>query len=415
MKTENNYQIKYHPLENDQSTINPCLVVFPLNYPNIDEMNDPHKAKWLLGQNKEKKLKSDKSFLGMTSKILYESRSKPTTNRSEYVIGVLSKKTKRAIDFYDVDAIFSMNQKIRKVEKNASIIETEDTTGANKLELMTNFGTAKAQKLAMTMKTNLVGEKNISSVNVAKKMLKKTAEETNVLKLEDEAKLNQMNIMNEVLPAFDSTAKKVNDIFDFSTVIDNEKVIAIEVDGVIACLKENGKGLNEYHLCEFCYEYLLGLIPKVKEGKNHSNKIRYALYTNELIKFYLLPKIIKETPQGLSDHFHIEKSHVEIMLEKYTKCVTDNGGKVNYSKNKILILKNTFHILTLALLLNSFEFNFTSLAKSMRVETKTIAQYYKEIGCSIKNSKEGKGKGCVAELKAPLKINFSVKNFGKKN
>ena len=39
-------------------------------------------------------------------------------NRNQYVLGVLNKKTKRELDLYDIESIFNMNQKIRKIEQD---------------------------------------------------------------------------------------------------------------------------------------------------------------------------------------------------------------------------------------------------------------------------------------------------------
>ena len=60
---------------------------------------------------------TDKSILGINSRIIYESRNKSTLNRNQYVLGVINKKRNRKIDLYDIDAIFNINQKIRKIEQ----------------------------------------------------------------------------------------------------------------------------------------------------------------------------------------------------------------------------------------------------------------------------------------------------------
>ena len=94
------------------------------------------------------------------------------------------------------------------------------------------------------------------------------------------------------------------------------------------------------------------MVPKINEGKNLSNKIKYSIYINELIKFYFLPKIIKETPEKLKQKFTLDEEYIKIMLNQYTKIGNSNGGKVTYIKSQNLILKNIYHIICLALLLN---------------------------------------------------------------
>ena len=108
------------------------------------------------------------------------------------------------------------------------------------------------------------------------------------------------------------------------------------------------------------------------------------------------------------------------MLSIYCKLSTDKQEKVTYSKNQNLILRNIYHILVLALLLNSYEFDFTCLAKSLRIDIKNIANYYKEFGCTIKSYISGEKKGnksnknTIVKMNAPLKFNFGSGKFSKK-
>ena len=70
MKDSTYMKISYEnkPLTNEET--NPSLVVFPLNYPNISILNNEKETQWLYGQNKEKKLKNDKSLICSTTKII---------------------------------------------------------------------------------------------------------------------------------------------------------------------------------------------------------------------------------------------------------------------------------------------------------------------------------------------------------
>lgn len=153
-------------------------------------INDPNETEWKLGQNRDRKLITDKSILGINSKIIYESRNKPTMNRNEYVLGVINKKRPREIDIYDIDAIFNINQKIRKIEQNQfvsslrkqNIDEFEDNKGADKNEMMAQLGTAKAKRQAISIKENIIKESNISSLNIIKEVLKQKAEEEGLKK-----------------------------------------------------------------------------------------------------------------------------------------------------------------------------------------------------------------------------------------
>ena len=418
-----NIQINYHQKESSD-TLNPCLAVFPLNYPNISIINNSTETEWKLGQNRDRKLVTDKSILGINSRIIYESRNKPTMNRNQYVLGVINKKRNREIDLYDIDAIFNINQKIRKIEQNKydtsllkqNIDEEEDNIGADKNEMMAQLGTAKAKRQAISIKENIVKESNISSINIIKEVLKQKAEEEEIKKNNEEQIQNQLSLFKEILPKFDLTMKDVLKIFDYNSIIENEKIKEIDHKDVLKMLKKNGDGLeyNKNLFCEFVYEYLKSLIPKINEGKNLSNKIKYSIFLNDLIRFYLLPKVIKENPDKLAQKFTLGKEYIKVMLNNYTKLSTDGIGRTTYSKNQNLILRNIYHIICIALLLNGFEFDYTSLANSLRINNKKMMTYFREIGCTFKNSSDkNKGKNSVVKLTAPLKLNLKQRNDSK--
>ena len=411
--------INYYPIKDSSETINPCLAVFPLNYPSLEKLNNSLETKWRLGQNRDRKLSTDKSILGINSRIIYESRNKPMLNRNKYVLGILNKKTKRELDLYEIDSIFNMNQKIRKIEQNKLIkdsldlSEQEDNLGINKNDMMAQLGTAKAKRQAITSQENIVQENNISSINIIKKVLKKNVEENDNNKNREELVQNQLALFKEILPSFDLETKDVSEIFEFNSVIPNEKVKNIDHKEVLKMLKKNGEGLekNKNLFSDFVYQYLKSLVPKINEGKKLSNKIKYSIYINELIKFYFLPKIIKESPEKLKQKFSLNEDYIKIMLDKYTKINFATGKKVNYIKSQNLILKNIYHILCLALLLNWFEFDYTSLANSLRFDNKKMMTYFREIGCSFKNNEDKtKGKNTVVKLNAPLKLNLKQKS-----
>ena len=411
--------INYNELKDSQDYINPCLAVFPLNYPSLEKINDTSKTQWKLGQNRDRKLSSDKSILGINSNIIYESRNKPSQNRNQYILGVLNKKTKRTLDLYDIEAIFTMNQKIRKIEQNKflkenlNIEEQEDNIGVGKNDMMAQLGTTKAKRQAISSQENYVQENNISSINIIKQVLKQKAEENEKKNNKEEQIENKLSLFKEILPKFDLDTKDVSQIFEFNSVIPNEKVKNIDHKEVLKMLKKNGEGLeqNKNLFSDFVYQFLKSLVPKINEGKNLSNKIKYSIYINELIKFYFLPKIIKEPLEKLKQRFTLDEEYINIMLNQYTKISNTNGGKITYIKSQNLTLKNIYHIICLALLINWFEFDYISLANSLRIDNKKMMTYFKEIGCTFRNNEDKtRGKNTIVKLNAPLKLNLKQKS-----
>jgi hypothetical protein len=77
----------------------------------------------------------------------------------------------------------------------------------------------------------------------------------------------------------------------------------------------------------------------------------------------------------------------------------------------MLILKNMYYILILALSLNDFKLDYSVLSKSLKCTEKNIETYYKEIGCKF-SKKEGGKSGCYVEFEAPLKLHFDDGKYG---
>ena len=159
---------------------------------------------------------------------------------SDYVIGIFSRK-KRELKFVDIDSIFPMNHKIRRIEEYTQKMEElerqklveEINAGKaeekannymdNKLQLIKDFGTAKAKKVASGMKAHMVNENNISSVNAVKKLLEDNAVKQNadVQLNEEQQQMNKISTWKEILPEFDLEAADKKAIF----ALDSSKMI----------------------------------------------------------------------------------------------------------------------------------------------------------------------------------------------
>lgn len=235
--------VNNNPNHNEE-VLNPSLVVFPLNYPNMNNLNDEDNTKFVLCQNRDKKRKEDKLLLGESAKMIYEAKTKTGKNLSDYVVAIFSKK-KREMKFVDIEGIFSINHKIRRIEEHVSQMEKKKlaeeinaiTSGDkgeekeikenpasgsyidNKLQLIKDFGTSKAKKAASGIKAHMVNENNISSVNAVKRILEDTAVKQNldVQMNEDQKQQNKITTWREILPTFDLDAKDAKNVFDLES------------------------------------------------------------------------------------------------------------------------------------------------------------------------------------------------------
>ena len=129
-----------------------------------------------------------------------------------------------------------MNQKIKKIEElklnhinkpeeNMDINKVNAKNNVNqtyldkKIQLIDDFGTMKAKKQASSMKSNIINEENISSVNVAKKIMESNAqmlESVSALNAEEQLKQKIEN-MQEILPLFDANETNIQNVFDINS------------------------------------------------------------------------------------------------------------------------------------------------------------------------------------------------------
>jgi len=93
------------------------------------------------------------------------------------------------MNFFDVEDLFSMNQKIRKIEdlnkdeKNqiniTNLVNTNKTQQENYLEkkmnLVNSFGTIKAKKIMASMKTTMVKEKYTDTIESVTKAIQENS------------------------------------------------------------------------------------------------------------------------------------------------------------------------------------------------------------------------------------------------
>jgi hypothetical protein len=445
MESERKYiQIDYDL--SDETSLNPSLVVFPSNHPNLQTLNS--ETAWAHCQNRDKKRKEDKLLLGESKRIIFESKTKMQKNMSDYVVGIFSKK-KRELKFVDIDSIFSMNYKIRRVEDHVSRVEelkrqavlsspvgneNNDTNNTskqskyidNKLQLIKDFGTTKAKKAAAGIKAHMVNENNISSVDAVKKVLEDNAvkQSMSVQMNEEQQQINKLATWRTILPEFDLEAKDKKEIFALESckvvilflVIDSNSVENLNNESILSMYKDNNiYEANKHKFTPFSLEVLKKINKKKGGVAAVPVKIKFVLYLDYLIKFFSLPKIIKFSPENIAKGSEIDLYFVNKFLVDFAENSFHLGDREKFVKTPLLVLKNIYHILILALMLNDYQFDYSTLAESMKTEEKEIFHYFKEIGCKLSDlPKKGKNsKRLMVELVAPLKLNTEHPKYSK--
>jgi hypothetical protein len=151
------------------------------------------------------------------------------------------------------------------------------------------------------------------------------------------------------------------------------------------------------------------------------DKLRLAMYCEYMIKFHLQPRLIKQKPEKLAQIMSgsLDKNIMDRMsffvnhfLNTFAEIKPTQTGENHYNRNNTLELKLIYHILVVAMMLYDFKLNLIHLAKSLKLETKKLIQYCREIGCHVDEKKTKEEMFVIAKLKAPLTIR--VDKFQKK-
>ena len=177
--------------------------------------------------------------------------------------------------------------------------------------------------------------------------------------------------------------------------------------------KENLNNVKHMY-SEVAFEYLSTLIEHMQNKTIVINKIKFGIFLDDMIKFLMLPRILKTNPEELARNSNIEIQIFNNLLERFTEPAFELDERVRYVKTPVLQHKLVFHIIVLCLILNDFKTDMSVLAKSMKIDNKQMFQYCREIGCNfpgIKNEyvddkKIKKVKNLMVQLKAPLKLNI---------
>jgi hypothetical protein len=141
-------------------------------------------------------------------------------------LGIYSKK-KRKLKLVELDSIFCMNQKVKRIEEQVVIPTAPVTTTTNKEDaakdyiknknqLVKDFGTNKAKKQMSNLRSTIINEDNVSSLGPMTKMINdKAIMQEQINKTNPEQQLeSKIEDMRLILPPFDLEAQSVGQIFN---------------------------------------------------------------------------------------------------------------------------------------------------------------------------------------------------------
>lgn len=186
-------------------------------------------------------------------------------------------------------------------------------------------------------------------------------------------------------------------------------------------MKTDDFDTNKFSFTDFTFAQLKRYQKYIIAGTaNIPYKIKGYVFLDYMIRFHLLPKIIKSSVETISKENNIDSFFVNLLLEKFSDHSFHLEGRAKNVKTPTLQLKIIYHIIILALILNKYKLDITRLAKSMKMDIKQVQSYAKEIGCKLTEVKKEKNKkgsaqpGSIIELIAPLKLNLEHNKYNNK-
>jgi hypothetical protein len=212
-------QNKYLNIElklSEENKTMPIITDFSMNRPTTESLSSNDFLHLFKRKNKQ-----DYKIVGERNNIQYDGRSKNNSSEGQkYFIAIFNNK-KRTLTFTQANYMtITHNTKLlehNKVTENQNI--TPSTYVENKSLLVQDFGTSKSKKVIDSMRSNIVKEENISSLQAMHNIINQKSKDE-----EEQAKVNQVNgllsgeqSMIQILPKFNLETKDEFEIFDLDS------------------------------------------------------------------------------------------------------------------------------------------------------------------------------------------------------
>jgi hypothetical protein len=185
----------------------------------------------------------------------------------------------------------------------------------------------------------------------------------------------------------------------------------IDYKSIAKLLKPDSVETLKTDFSEFTQNILRSLATKGDKGSENLSRLRLAIFCDYMIRFQLQHKLIKQSPDKLSKFMNVDRFFVDHFLNNFSEIKAGQSDQIQYNRHHTMELKLIYYILVTALILHDYKFNINPLARSLRLEGKTLVKYCQEMGCSV-DEKKAKDDIVIVTLKAPLtmKIDKFYKN-----
>ncbi|SPO03006.1 related to DNA-directed RNA polymerase A (I) chain [Cephalotrichum gorgonifer] len=318
---------------------------------------------------------------------LYVGFENPTTGKKEMV------QTKKLI--------------VRAVAKDrlpSSLAAAEKDQPTSRMEMATElgrlFGTKRAKKAIVEKERNEIA---MPATNADGSPVKMNRAEAATLDVIGEAGAG-MATREELQATIDATkpvpkanleAEDIHDVYDPMEIIGPSVLNNIPVKDWQDAVENNTElNLNSH--------YVARLVMPVGHGPNSMARLRLLRYIHYLIQYYTLATRKRSSRRAMRKKEFEEATGASSQMSAHLQNKYTNRGEINSYFDAMIIT----HILALASIIDSFEFDITRLRMDLRIDQEKFSQHFQEIGGRVVQAKEqATGKVVqVARLTLPLRF-----------
>ena len=363
-----------------------------------------------------------RSFMltGENERFLYQGKVQGAAKGSKYILGFCTGKN---IKFVDIEQVFPMVQIIKKrphpEETKVEAPEASESTYLEKkAQLAADFGTKKSKKKMDSMLANKVQEKNIGTTKEMKEILSHNAQGIDEAMNKSQQEMESIEVKNryELLPPFDATTENVERIYKLNDVVPKDVMESIDLNPHLALFKSEQMVLKSKSLYQtFVLSRIVDLFESFDSIKSEEfkEKFRVLLYLNCLLKLHKMPTTISLSEEAIAETYEIPLHIIHYLLQNFTDTSLGQHKDLKFTKSRRNAYKLVCHILVLMLLCSeNFILNVKEVQKALKINTKKLLTYMKEVGCKDlvqlkKKSEEEDNTGSKVTnmvLRAPLRF-----------
>lgn len=215
-----------------------------------------------------------------------------------------------------------------------------------------------------------------------------------------------------ILPPFNSTTSKVEQIYQIKSIIPESIWNSLSVSDFSTSSNEPWEALQQrYQMCDYVLDRIRNMLDEGGSGISEE-RLKSLLYLHLLFKLKEAKEGLLNNEAGLQKAFpEASPAVINHLLETFTESLTING-KIKRKLSSLSKDRLLSHLCILTLLVEepkTFRVNLTLLSTILKIPVTKMTDYFKAVGCAI----EKPGKGEDANYTAPgttraLQVKFAL-------